>query len=91
LLSALGSTAKQHDQRFAVFRQINPITRTPIDYVFADASKPLHIGRVAEFHAQIRGRNLRRRLGIETIEPFCVWTRAIRANVFFYPDFIGLW
>jgi hypothetical protein len=35
LLSALGSTAKQHDQQFAVFRQINPITRTPIDYVFA--------------------------------------------------------
>jgi hypothetical protein len=39
LLPPLGAAwrrTKQHDQRFAVFRKIDPITRTSIDDVFAD-------------------------------------------------------
>jgi hypothetical protein len=87
LLAALGPAAKQHNQRFAVFRQIDPITRTPIDDVFADARKPLHVRPIAEFHAQLRGRHFRRRLRVEAVEPVSVGTRSIRANVFFHPDF----
>jgi hypothetical protein len=86
LLAALGAAAKQHDQRFTVFRQIDPITRTPVDDVFADAHESLHIGSIAEFHAQLRGRDFRRCLRVEAVKPVSVRTRPIRTNVIFYPD-----
>jgi len=33
--------------------------------------------------------NFRRRLGIEAVEPVCIGTRPIRANVFLNPDTHG--
>ena len=42
----------------------------------------------AEFHPQLCGRDFRCRLSVEAVrQPFSVWTRSIRTNVFLHPDF----
>jgi hypothetical protein len=86
LLAALRSAAKQHDQRIAVFRQIDPVTGSPVDDALTYSSEPLDGGGVAQFQAQLGGRNLGGALWVEAIEPHSVRIRAVFAQVLFYPD-----
>ena len=89
LLGALGTSTKQNNQCVTVLRQIDAVPRSPIDNTFADARKPFHAHRIAEFKLQLGGDNLGGRLRVQGIEPRFIRVRAIRSLVFFNDDFYG--
>ena len=86
LLTALAATAEQHDQCFTVLRQVQTVTRAPVDHVLAHPVEPFHAGGVAQLQPQLGGGDLRRGARVEAIEPRLVGIRAVFPQVLFNAD-----
>ena len=49
---------------------------------YPDSADPLHPRRIAELEPQRRRRDLRRRLGVEAVEPDSIGIRAVLPDIF---------
>jgi hypothetical protein len=70
LLPLLRAPDEQDDENIAVLRKVEPVTRPPVDAIFAQtAADPFDVRRVAGFQPERCGRDLGRNLRIEVREP----------------------
>src|SRR5262249_22748442 len=89
LLSSLGSTAQENDQRPAVPTEINPVAGTAIDLQFSGAfANPLDVRCVAFAQPLDSNTHTRGRLCVQIIEPPPEWANSVD-DVFFNPDHLA--
>lgn len=82
LLSTLGATAEQNDQRCSVSPEIEPVAGSPVYPVLLDPTADgLRMSQVALFHPHERHGHLRSGLSIQAREPFGEGTPAALIDV----------
>ncbi|MDT4853661.1 hypothetical protein FQZ97_879350 [compost metagenome] len=83
LLVLLGAAPEQHNQRVTFLGQINTVAGAPVDLVFTDATKPGHVGRVAQFHPGLGHGDFGGGHGIQLVEPLLIGVGAVFPDVLF--------
>lgn len=86
LLPFLGAATEQNDQSFAILRQVDAITRPPVDFALTNTPEPFDVQGVAQLQSGLGDRHLGCGLRIQAVEPRPVRIATVFPNVLFKLD-----